>query len=83
MQEVVIKLNKLFFLIPLIGLAFIPFATAQQAPTQPVITVGQNYDLIEDYQLGVATWSSHAERIFDGTDWKEFIVYDRSNIVQV
>ena len=76
-------MNKLFFLIPLLSVAFIPLAMAQQAPTQSVVTVGQNYDLIEDYQLGVATWSSHTERIFDGSDWKEFIVYDRSDIVQV
>ena len=76
-------MNKLFFLIPLLSVAFIPFAIAQQAPSQPVLTIGQNYDLLEDYQLGVATWQSHTERIFDGTDWKDFIVYDRSDIIQV
>ena len=70
-------------MIPLLSVAFIPLAIAQQAPSQPVLTIGQNYDLIEDYQLGVATWQSHTERIFDGTDWKDFIVYDRSNIIQV
>ena len=70
-------------MIPLLSVAFIPLAIAQQAPSQPVLTIGQNYDLLEDYQLGVATWQSHTERIFDGTDWKDFIVYDRSDIIQV
>ena len=70
-------------MIPLLSVAFIPLAMAQQAPSQPVITIGENYDLIEDYQSGIATWQSHTERIFDGTDWKDFIVYDRNSIVQV
>mgnify|MGYP003152866604 CR=1 FL=1 len=59
--------------------------SAQELPDIPKVvnTVGQNYDLTEDYINGVATWTSHTERIFDGTQWTDFIVYESGNTVQV
>jgi hypothetical protein len=36
-----------------------------------VETKGQNYDLVENFFIGEATWTSHPERIMDG-GWQNY-----------
>ena len=59
-------------------------AIAQEFPDIPKVveTVGQNYDLTENYIIGEATWTSHPPRImFDG--WKDFAVIESGSSIQV
>lgn len=59
-------MNFVVYLIPLLLAVSIPVALAQ------VETTGENYDLIENFQTGEATWTSHPERIMIGDDWKNY-----------
>ena len=40
-----------------------------------VETQGENYDLIENFNIGEATWQSHPDRIMDGS-WKNYVLTD-------
>jgi hypothetical protein len=43
---------------------------------------GSNYDLIEDFNTGEATWTSHPERIMDGT-WKNYVLQNNNQKVSI
>ena len=47
---------------------------------QVIETKGQNYDLIENYNIGEATWTSNAERIMDN-DWKNYVLTNNNEKV--
>ncbi len=67
---------SLLILIPLgIGLA--------DAQVQDVvITKGQNYDLIENFIIGEAKWTSHPERIMDG-GWQNYALTNNAEIIAI
>ena len=61
---------SLLILIPVgVGLA------EAQVATLIVETQGENYDLIENFNIGEASWSSHPDRIMDGS-WKNYVLTD-------
>jgi hypothetical protein len=41
---------------------------------QIITTQGQNYDLIEDFTIGEAIWTSHPERIFASGEWQNYVL---------
>jgi hypothetical protein len=61
-------LNPALFIIPLLLIISVPIAFAQVTETQ-----GSNYDLIEDFYIGEATWQSHPERIMNG-GWQNYVL---------
>ena len=54
-------MKSVVFLVPLLLVGLMPVAFGQVVETK-----GQNYDLIEDFTIGEAKWTSHPERIMDG-----------------
>jgi hypothetical protein len=49
---------------------------------QVVETKGQNYDLIEDFTIGKAKWTSHPERIMINGEWENyFLTTDSQKII--
>ena len=68
-----------------------PYGAVQEAVAQTALKVragadgiytetGKNYNLIENYNTGVATWNSAPERIFDGV-YTDFIKSEDSNFI--
>ena len=60
-------MNHVLYIIPILLVVTIPSAFAQVETT-----VGENYDLVENYFTGEAVWTSHVPRIMDGT-WKNYV----------
>ena len=73
-----------WLIISILAVIIAPAAFAE-IPEYPkvVITSGSNYDLVEDYIEGIAVWTSHPQRIDDGGVWKDFIIYNEAQIVQI
>ena len=59
------------------ALLVIPFLLVGLVPVafgQVVETNGQNYDLIEDFTIGEAKWTSHPERIMVNGEWENYFL---------
>ena len=59
-----------WFAITLLALVMVPVAAYAQTTT--ITTTGQNYDLVEDHINGIATWTSHPERIMVDNSWQNY-----------
>ena len=68
-------MNPILFLIPLLLVVSVPTAFAQIVETE-----GDNYDLIEDYFIGEATWQSHPDRIMNG-QWENYVLTNTNDKV--
>ena len=72
---------KWLVLLPLfaISISLIPYSYAQ---TTTIITTGQNYDLVEDHINGIATWTSHPERIMVDNSWQNYyLIGDTQKVI--
>jgi hypothetical protein len=68
-------MNHVLLLIPLLLAVSIPVAFGETVETK-----GENYDLIEDFTLGEATWVSHPDRIMNG-QWENYALTDSEDKV--
>lgn len=66
------------FLLPFILVACL--GLSQESFAQVVETQGENYDLVENFNIGEASWVSHPDRIMDGS-WKNYVLTDTNEKV--
>ena len=59
-------------------IGFTPIAFADVVETK-----GQNYDLIEDFTIGEAKWTSHPERIMVGGNWENYFLESDNQKIMV
>ena len=62
-------MKSALLVIPFLLVGLVPVAFAQV-----VETTGQNYDLIEDFTIGEAKWTSHPERIMVNGEWENYFL---------
>ena len=62
-------MNHVLYIIPILLAVTIPNAFAQVETT-----VGENYDLVENYFTGEAVWTSHPERILVNDTWQNYFL---------
>ena len=68
-------MNRILLLLPLLLVVSIPTAFAQVVETQ-----GENYDLVENFNVGEATWQSHPDRIMNG-QWENYVLTNTNDKV--
>ena len=68
-------MNRVLLLLPLLLVVSIPTAFAQVEQTQ-----GENYDLVENFNIGQATWQSHPDRIMNG-QWENYVLTNTNDKV--
>jgi hypothetical protein len=74
-------MNDKVLFVAILGLAItgVSFAIADPFDlplvyAQVIETTGQNYDLIENYNIGEAKWTSHPERIMINGEWENYFL---------
>ena len=69
---------KVIVILLLASLALVP--SSLDAFAQVVDTKGENYDLVENFNIGEAKWQSHPDRILDGS-WKNYVLTETNDKV--
>ncbi len=65
-------------LVPILALFIIPVGMAYADTTEEI---GKNYNQIIDWETGIATWTSHPERIMINGEWENYSFTNNGNQV--